>query len=93
VILGVAASRLVLILGVVVAEDLFNWVLARADRILGVSQSVPGTDLKLLLRYMLDALDISVFVAVLVLAAADILAVIVTTWFGRSDAGTGGDGG
>jgi hypothetical protein len=92
VILSVAVSRLVLILGVVIAEDLFNWVVAFANRILGVSQALPGSDLKLLLRYMLDALDISVLVAVLVLAGADILGVLVTTWFGRSGAGTGGDG-
>jgi len=78
---------------VVIAEDLFNWLVALANRILGVQQAVPGSDLKLLLRYMLDALDISVLVAVLVLAGADILGVLVTTWFGKSGAGTAADGG
>ena len=91
-ILSVAVSRLVLIVGVVVAEDLFNWVVAYADRILGVSQAVPGSDLKLLLRYMLDALDISVLIAVVVLAAADILAVLVTTWVGRTADATDANG-
>jgi hypothetical protein len=90
-ILGVTLSRLALILGVVIAEDVFNWVVAYVDRLLGLSNAVPGSDLKLLLRYMLDALDISLLVAVVVLAAADILAVLVSTW-SRDAAGGRTDG-
>jgi hypothetical protein len=81
-IFAVTASRLALILGVVVIEDIFNWAVVQANRLFTISGGVTIGDLGSLLRYMVDALDISVLVAVIVLAAADILAVLLSTGLG-----------
>jgi hypothetical protein len=79
-ILAIAVSRLALVLGIVIAEDLFNWAADWTATALHLRGSVPGSDLSLFVRLALDALDLSLFVAVVLLAAWDIGQVLVATW-------------
>jgi hypothetical protein len=74
---AVAVSRLSLVLLVAAAEDGFTWLYSKVHVWFSAANSLPVQDLRLLLRYSIDALNISLLVAVIVFAVYDIVAVLV----------------